>query len=292
MICALPFLMLVPPLPGVKPTADDIMCRVAENQERADKARTSYVYDMNVFVRLKRANGKLAREESRDYVVAPGAKGAARKLLKLDGKILDGKKEIPYTQAGYKTKNLDVDGAITDSFAKELLWRKDSPGPMVGWFPLTHHRIEHYTFTLEGEEKYRDYDVYKVSFASEKDADDDECWSGEALIERNEFQPVLITTTFACKIPTAVKIMLGTNVQELGAKITYQRFSDGVWFPVNCGGEMKLRVLFMYARTIAFSGKNSGFRKADVTTSIQFPDTDDKATEERGPDDHIHSSVP
>ena len=31
---------------------------------------------MNVFVRLKRANGKVAREESRDYVVAPAAKGA------------------------------------------------------------------------------------------------------------------------------------------------------------------------------------------------------------------------
>ena len=285
MICALPFLMLVPPLPGVKPTAEDIMCRVAENQERADEARTSYVYDMNVFVRMKRANGKPAREESRDYVVAPSAKGAARKLLKVDGKILDGKKEIPYTEAGYKTKDMDIDGAITDSFARELLWRKDSSGPMVGWFPLTHKRIGNYTFTLEGEEKYRDYDVYKVSFVG--GGEDDDCWSGEALIERNEFQPVLITTSWSCKIPVAVKIMLGTNVQQLGAKISYQRFDQGVWFPVNCGGEMKLRVLFMYARTIAFSAKNAGFRKADVKTTIQFADTDDQTA-----DDHVHSPVP
>jgi hypothetical protein len=285
MICALPFLMLVPPLPGIKPTADDIMCRVAENQERADNARKSYVYDMNVFVRLKRANGKLAREESRDYVVAPGTKGASRKLIKVGGRILEGKKEIAYAEAGYKTKDMDIDGALTDSFARELLWRRDSAGPMVGWFPLTPKRIAHYTFTYEGEERYRDYDVYKVSFIG--GGDDDDCWSGEALIERTEFQPVLISTAWSCKIPGAVKILLGTDVQQIGAKITYQRFDRGVWFPVNCGGEMKLRVLFMYARTIAFSAKNAGFRKADVQTSVKFEDSEDQS-----PDDHVHSPIP
>jgi hypothetical protein len=67
-----------------------------------------------------------------------------------------------------------------------------------------------------------------------------------------------------------VKVLLGTNVQQIGAKISYQRFADGVWFPVNCGGEIKFRVLFLYARTIAFTGKNAGFKKADVSTSIQF----------------------
>jgi hypothetical protein len=274
MTCALPFLMLVLPLPGTQPTAEDIMCRVAENQERAEAARASYVYDMNVFVRLKRANGKLAREESRDYVVAPGPRGASRKLTKLEGKILEGKTETAYTEAGYRTKNMDIDGALTDSFAREILWKKDRGGPMVSWFPLTHRRMEHYTFTSLGEEKYRDYDVYKIAYAGNDE--DDECWKGEALIEKNEFQPVLITSAWTCKIPTAVKIMLGTNVQQIGAKITYQRFENGVWFPVNCGGEMKLRVLFMYARTIAFSAKNNGFRKADVTTSIEYTDTEDK----------------
>jgi hypothetical protein len=272
MICAVPFMMLVLPLPGVQPMAEDIMCRVAENQERAEAARTAYVYDMNVFVRLKRANGKLAREESRDYVVAPGAKGSARKLVKLEGKILDGKKQTAYTDAGYKTKDMDIDGAITDSFARELLWKKDSGGPIVSWFPLTNQRMKHYSFVYEGEERYRDYDVYKVSYSG--DDEDSECWKGEALIERHEFQPVLVTSAWTCKIPTAVKFVLGTNIQELGAKITYQRFGKDVWFPVSAGGEMKLRVLFMYARTIAFSARNAGFRKADVTTSIAYSDTE------------------
>src|ERR1700722_11366238 len=79
MILLLPFLLLAPP------SADEIMQRVAENQGRALAARSEYVYDMNVFVRLKRANGKLAREESRDYVVTPGEKGAKRELLKSKG---------------------------------------------------------------------------------------------------------------------------------------------------------------------------------------------------------------
>jgi hypothetical protein len=33
---------------------------------------------------------------------------------------------------------------------------------------------------------------------------------------------------------------------------------------------MKVRVLFLYARTIAFSAANRDFRKADVQSSIEF----------------------
>ena len=39
---------------------------------------------------------------------------------------------------------------------------------------------------------------------------------------------------------------------------------------------MKLRVFFGYARTIAFSAKNSGFRKADVQTAIEFEGEEEK----------------
>jgi hypothetical protein len=267
LICALPFLMLVPVLPGQTPTAEEIMCRVAENQERADEARKTYVYDMNVFVRMKRANGKLAREESRDYVVVPNEKGARRKLVKLAGKILDGNRVITYTTPRYEHKSIDIDSSLTDAFAREVMWKKSDFGPMLGWFPLTRDRLANYTVKFEGEERYRDYDVYKVSFAEH---DEDACWTGEALIEKTEFQPVLVTSQWACRIPAAVKIVLGTNVTQIGAKITYQRFEKGVWFPVTCGGELKFRVLFMYARTIAFSAKNADFRKADVETSIEF----------------------
>jgi hypothetical protein len=263
MIFLLPLLLIAPP------SADEIMQRVAENQQRALAARSAYVYDMNVFVRLKRANGKLAREESRDYVVTPAEKGAKRELLKVEGRILEGGRTINYADAGYRVKDRDIDGALTNSFAREVMWEKSEFGPMVEWFPPTAEGDAKYSFRLEGEEKYRDYEVYKVS-CIEKDKD--ECWRGEALIEKNELQPVLITAEWACKVPLVVKTMLGTNVEHIGAKITYQRFVDGVWFPVMCGGEFKLRVLFLYARTIGFSAKNSGFHKADVQSSVTFDD--------------------
>src|ERR1700723_3458427 len=118
------------------PDARAIMQRVAENVDRAQAERAAWVFDQDVFVRLKRANGKLAREESRQYTVAPTEKGAQRKLVKVEGKILDGKKEVAYSRAGYRTKDMDVDGALVDTFAREVMWRRDAMGPMVYWFPL------------------------------------------------------------------------------------------------------------------------------------------------------------
>lgn len=267
MICALPFLMLVPVLPGVVLNADDIMCRVAENQQRAQAERAAYVYDMNIFVKLQRPHSKLAREESRDYTVAPTPAGAVRELRKLEGTIQEGDRRITYTDPKFRYKGMDVDGEITESFANDLLWKKDTNYASVNWFPITRDRMEHASFRLEGEELYHDYPVYRIAW---QEHDEHECWTGEALIEKTEFQPVLITTAFSCKLPAAVKILLGTNVTRLGAKISYQRFAKDVWFPVTCGGEMKLRVLFLYSRTIAFSARNTGFRKTDVQSAIEF----------------------
>jgi hypothetical protein len=253
------------------PDAAEIMRRVSENVDRAQAARVAWVYDQDIFVRLKRANGKLAREESRQYTVAPTEKGAQRKLVKVEGKILEGRKEVAYTEAGYRRKDVDVDGGLVDTFAHEMMWRRNSVGPMVYWFPLESKNLEKYTFKLEGEERYRDYDVYRITFRQKEDA-----WEGEALIERNEYQPVLVTSAWTGRVPTAVAIGLGTNVKQIGAKITYKRFDKDVWFPVQTGGEMKLRVLFLYARTIAFSATNRDFRKADVQSSIEFGGESDK----------------
>ncbi len=258
-------LLFVVPLLAQTPDAAEIMRRVGENVDRATAARAQWVYDQNVFVRLKRANGKLAREENRQYTVLPGEKKAQRKLVKVEGKILDGKKEIAYSQAGYKTKDADIDGALVDSFAREVMWRNDSLGSIQYWFPLEAKNLEKYIFKLEGEERYHDYDVYRISFRAKEDE-----WAGEALIEKKELQPVLVTSAWTGKVPTAVAIGLGTNVKQIGAKITYKRFDQGVWFPVACGGELKLRVLFLYARTIAFSAANADFRKADVRSSVEF----------------------
>jgi hypothetical protein len=252
---------------GQTPDVREIMRRVAENADRAQAARTAWVYDHDVFVRLKRANGKLAREESREYTVAPTEKGARRKLVKVDGTILKGKEEIHYDKAEYRTKAADIDGAIVDSLAREIMWRNDNMGLMEYWDPLQSKNLEKHTYKLEGEEQYKGYDVYRISWKSKAK---DDPWEGEALIERNEYQPVLVTSAWTGKVPVAVSVAFGITVKNIGAKITYQRFDKDLWFPVQCGGEMKLRVLFLYARTIAFSGTNQNFHKTDVQSSIEF----------------------
>jgi hypothetical protein len=261
----LPFLWVAASLSAQTPNAAEIMRRVSENVGRAEAARAAWVYDQDVFVRLKRANGKLAREESRQYTVAPAEKGADRKLLKVEGKILEGKKEVAYTEAGYRQKDADIDGALVDTFAREIMWRRNCVGPMVYRVPLDQDNLEKYAFKFEGEERYHDYDVYRITFREKEDA-----WEGEVLVERNEYQPVLVTSAWTGKVPTAVTVGLGTNIKQIGAKTTYKRFDKGVWFPVQTGGEMKLRVLFLYARTIAFSAANRDFRKTDVQSNIEF----------------------
>jgi hypothetical protein len=254
-----------------QPTAEEIMARVAENQDKAEAARTAWVYDMKVFVRLLRPGGKVAQEETRLYTVTPGEKSADRTLVSTNGRILDGKKEILYTEPGFQHKGVDIDADVTRSFANEVMWARGKNTPMVDWFPLTGSHQRHYEFHFLGEEKYKEYDVYRIGYRSrETDWDDDDCWQGEALIERNEFQPVLVNSHWECKVPKAVTILLGTNVTQLGAKLTWQRLGPGVWFPASCGGEVKVRALFFYGRTIAFTANNSGFRKTDVQSTVTF----------------------
>jgi len=90
------------------------------------------------------------------------------------------------------------------------------------------------------------------------------------LVDSHEYQPVLVTTWLAKGIPMAVQILLGTNMTQLGFKVAYQKFEDGLWFPVTYGGEFKLRAVFFYKRTISLSVMNSGFQRSDVTSTVSF----------------------
>ena len=260
-------LFLAASLRAGTPDVREIMRRVSENVDKANAARAAWVYEHDTFVRLKRTNGKLAREESREYTVAPTEKGARRKLVRVEGKILNGTTEVPYDLAGYRQKEMDIDGAVVDSLSRELMWRRDNLGLLEYWDPLQAKNLDKYDYQLDGQERYRDYDVYRIVWRSKSK---DDPWEGEALIDRSEFQPVLVTTAWKGKVPRTVAIGFGTNVKSLGAKITYKRFDEGVWFPVECGGELKVRFLFLYARTIAFSGANKDFHKTDVQSSIEF----------------------
>jgi hypothetical protein len=258
-------------------TADEIMARVAANQDASSAARAKYVYHQNLLVRMKRANGRLAREEVRDYTVTPAEKGSKRELVKLAGKVGVSKdKTIEYTDPKYQRNGHDVDGQIVQQMADDFGNEKESKdGVDKDLFPLTTKSLKIHQFTLAGSEKFDGRDVWHISFeppnkAGVFDDDDGDCMAGDAYVDKTEYQPVMISTYLKCKIPMAVKVTLGTNVQHVGFKVTYKKFEDGVWFPVTYGGEFKFRVLFMYAREVGVGLINSDFKRAGAESSVTY----------------------
>jgi hypothetical protein len=255
-----------------------IMAKVAQNQDRAQEMRKAFVYHQSLLIRFMRGNGKLAREEQREYTVTPSEKGFKKDLVHFTGKYERGGKLLDYNEPGFEYKGVDIDGGLANEFANDLANDKESrDGITNDLFALTGAKQKKYNFTFEGKENYRGTEVYRITFKPKKaslfDCDEDdggECWSGEALIDTKEYQPVLVTTWLAKKVPMAVQVLLGTNIKHLGFKVAYQKFAEGLWFPVTYGGEFYIRGVFFYKRTIALSMVNSGFEKSDVTSTVSF----------------------
>src|SRR3984957_10052382 len=98
------------------PDIDEIMSRVAANQAKSVEARKQYVYRQVQLVSVHRANGKLAREEKREYTVTPNARGEQKQLRALEGKYEDHGKLASYDRSGYEHKGVDIDGALVTAF--------------------------------------------------------------------------------------------------------------------------------------------------------------------------------
>jgi hypothetical protein len=257
-------------------TAEGIMARVAANQDCDQEMRSAFVYHQNVMVRLHRSNGKLAREEYGEFTVTPTPKGVSREQTLFRGKYLDHGKEIEFDESGFEHKGIDIDADLAKSFLGDFGHDKESrDGVEHDLFPLTSKQQQLYSFRLEGTEDYRGTPVYRITFFPKKkpsiyDDDDNGSWTGEVLVHRDEYQPVLITSRLAFKVPKWVTVLFGTNVQQLGFKVTYKKFDEGLWFPVNYGGEFKLKALFFYSRRISMSMQNSGFQHAVVESKVRF----------------------
>jgi hypothetical protein len=254
-------------------TVDEIMARVAENQDRARQARTEWVYQQDVLARLHRSNGKLAREEAWQYVVTPRAKGFHKHLQHFEGQYELKGKMISYDHPHYEYKSIDVDGDLISDLGEDFANERGSKdGVGTDLFPLAKKDQAAYAFTLEGREDYRGTDVYRVSFRPRHPGYDEGegDWKGEAIIDATEFQPVVVTTGLAWGVPVAVKALLGTDLHHVGFKITYKKVAEGVWFPDVYGGEFYLKALFLYKRTVSVSVRNSDFRKTDVSSKIAF----------------------
>jgi hypothetical protein len=193
-----------------------------------------------------------------------------KKLTAFHGKYADGGQLIDYYKSGWTYKELDVDGELAHELVDDFTNRPTRDGLSADLFPLTPFRQQRYVFHLVGRETYRERPVWHIRFDPDpKLKKNRPAWSGDALIDAAQYQPLLITTRMARGLPLAVRTLLGTNLRYLGFKVAYDCF-DGQWFPVNYGGEFEIRVLFGYKRKISLSLRNTDFRRADVSSQITY----------------------
>jgi hypothetical protein len=225
---------------------------------------------------MNRGNGKLAREERREYSVSPTPSGFRKELAHFEGKYERGGKFVPYDRPGYEYKGVDIDGDLINDFSEDMTNARHSrDGIDTDLFPLTEKEQPKYLFQLKGIEKYRGRDVYRVKFEPKPHYQGDgAAWKGDALIDVAEYQPIFVQTSLAFKIPMAVKIMLGTDIKGLGFAISYEKFEDGIWFPVSYGGEFEVRAVFFYKRKISVAMTNAEFRRTHVDSSVTYVSQD------------------
>lgn len=271
-------LMLAPPGEAPPIPLDEILARVAANQDKAEEARTRIVYQQSVRTRLLRGGGKLAREEKRFYTVTPTAKGTDKQLDKVEGIYEKHGKLHPYTDPKFRHKDVDLDGEIAESLTDDLVNDKKSrDGISRDLFPLTRSEQRHYDFRFDGYQNVAGVQAIRLAFSPRKRAKGDACeedcgrpWSGTVLIHPDEFQPLSVATTMSNVIPGWVKVVFGINLKQLGFSLTYRKVAGGLWFPATYGTEFGLRVFFGYGRTVTMSMENTDFRLASAESSIVF----------------------
>jgi hypothetical protein len=268
--------------PGL--TAEEIMARVATNQDKTESERAHYVYLQHARIASRR--GKTIKcEEITDSRVIPTSSGSQLQLLKLEGRLLEKGHYIAYNKLESPSDNdhtaskpdneqnlrakIDedpMDRDLVENMRSNLTEAKSKDGISSNLFPLTSKEQAGYTFLLLGRALMNGRDCFHIAFSP---SDPDELtWKGDAYIDAAALQPVVIRTAMSRKIPLAVRMLLGTNVPGLGFTIVYAPQPDGLWFPVTFGTEFKLHVLFFLNRQITFSAENHEFEKTHVTSEI------------------------
>ena len=268
-------------------TADQIMARVAANQDRSEAQRAHYVYVQHARV-LSRKGSTIRCEELTDTRITPTSTGSSQQLLTIQGRLLhkgsyitydhlpDGKdaKNTPKdddSKANLKQidddDNTDVD--LVENIRSNLLGDKpghSKDGINANLFPLTSKQQADYAFTLRGREPRNGRDTFHIEFHP-KDKNDIG-WKGDAWIDTATFEPVIIRTALSRNLPLGVRVLLGTNVPGIGFTAIYAPQPDGVWFPVSFGSEFKIHILFLFTRQIVIAAENRDFEKTHVSSTI------------------------
>ena len=246
-------------------SAESIMARVATNQDRSEKLRSQYIYQQHIRVASRKTNGKVLREETTDYHVAPRPEATERTLQQLTGRYWHGGKYTDF--AGNPVPDADsTDGELVHSFREDLTDDKSRDGLARDLFPLTTEEQKTYQFRLIGEETFEGRKTYHIGFTP-KDGEDIE-WAGEAFIDEDEFQPIYVFSKLSRRIPFGVRTLLGTDLPGIGFAVHYRRQEDGVWFPTSLGSEFRIHVLFFFNRSMSISMENKNFERTHVESKI------------------------
>jgi hypothetical protein len=256
-------------------TAEEIMERVAANQDRAQAERNHYLYMQHARI-FSRKGKTVICEEITDSRITPSSSGSHSDLLKLDGRLLRKSQYVTYTTPRDKKDKSakdpdefhdeDIDRDLVENMRSDLTNDKTKDGIASRLFPLTFKDQSGYSFHLVGRDRKNGRDVFHITFQP-KDKND-YAWKGDAYIDTVAFQPVAVSTTLSRKIPFAVRTLLGTNLPGLGFNVVYEPQPDGIWFPVSFGTEFKLHVLFLFSREIIVDAQNRSFEKTHVTSQI------------------------
>ena len=261
------------------------MAQVAANQDRSQAERAHFLYVQHARV-ISRKGKTIHCEEITDTRVAPTAKGSVLKLLKLDGRLRVKHNYVTYhdllpehgdsnvkPEHDSVTINLDsasgLDRDLVENMRKNLTQDDSKDGLSARLFPLTTEDQKGFDYRLIGSENMNGRSVYHIAFQP-KDKEEF-TWKGDAYIDREALEPVVIRTTQARKIPFAVRTLLGVNLPGLGFTVVYAPQQDKVWFPVSFGTEFKIKVLFFFSREILIAVDNGHFERTHVTMKLQDP---------------------
>ena len=245
-------------------TADEIMARVAANQNRSDQLRSEYIYHQHIHLVSQKTNGTQMHEESADYVVTPTPEGSQKKLQLLKGHYRRKGRYLEFQ--GDPAPDADcLDGDMIQDLRNDLTNDKSKDGLAKDLFPLTTEEQKKYQFRLLGGETDQGREVYHLSFKPKDKGDID--WAGEALIDATDFEPVRVFTKLSRPIPFLIRKLL-VDLPGVGFSVRYRRQPDGVWFPSTFGTEFRFRALIFLSRNVTISLENTDFEHTNVQSRV------------------------
>jgi hypothetical protein len=261
------FALVAAVLFAADPEAADIMKKVAENQDREQKERGRFIYEENIRVTTRRSNGKLAREEITDLLVTPSSKGTEKKRQSIRGRYWHKGRYLDFSGDPVPNSG-SLDGGLTSGFRDDLTNSESKDGIGKSLFPLTTDEQKNLRFELAAKQAVAGRDAYRIRFGP---CDAKEFgWTGEALIDADELQPLSVYTRLSRRIPFFVCTLFGTDVPGLGFSVQYARIDKHDWIPISFGTEFSLRAVFFLNRTITVSMENKNFRRATAESSIHY----------------------